>query len=212
MVRILSIETSGNVCSVSISKDSDIMIEQNIYLFNKHDKLLAEMIRRTLNDVDMKIESLDAVAVSSGPGSFTGLRIGAAIAKGICYGEHPKLIAVPTLSSLAYSASRNANLSLYDDITAVIPSHKKLIYSQKFNKAGKSISEIEITEIDNFKYDNNSFICGPGKEKLSLSINRHFDIPKASLISELAFEMYKSGIFEKSEDFSPMYVQEFIPK
>lgn len=212
MIRILSIETSGNICSVSVSNDNEIINEQNIYLFNKHDKLLAEMIRRSLNDVDLEIKNLDAVAISAGPGSFTGLRIGAAIAKGICFGKNPRMIAVPTLSSISFNASINADLSNYDDIVAVIPSHKKLIYSQKFDKSGNSISDIDISEIDDFNYENKSFICGPGKSKLGLPLNTLFDYPKSSFVSLLAFKLYNENKFINSEEFSPMYIQEFIPK
>lgn len=209
---ILSLETSGNVCSVAISKGNEILLESGIFMFNKHDKLLSEMIRRALSDTDITISELNAVAVSAGPGSFTGLRIGAAVAKGICFDDQPKLIGVPNLNALAYNASLYADLNKYSDIIAVIPSHKELLYLQKFDKNGNPLSEITIQRIDETKPDENSFVCGPAKAKLGLELNELFDLPGSRMIAKSAFKLFKEDKFDDAEDFSPMYVQEFVPK
>jgi tRNA threonylcarbamoyladenosine biosynthesis protein TsaB len=212
MSTILSIETSGNTCSVAVSKDYKLLSEQNIFMFNKHDKLLAEMVRRVLSDIDISINQLDAVAVSSGPGSFTGLRIGAAVAKGICYNDAPRLIAVPTLYAIANYNIEQIDLTAYKSVTAIIPSHKRLIYSQKFDTTANILEDIKITETENYKIDDSTFLAGPGKEKLSLPVNQMLDLPKASHIAMSAHKLYDEKRFVSAEEFSPDYVQEFIPK
>lgn len=211
--NILSIETSGAACSIAISQDDRILCEYGIYVFNKHDKLLAELIRRALNDVDLSVENLDAVAISAGPGSFTGLRIGAALAKGLCYGGSPKLIAIPTLEALAYNAYLHSNLKNYNEIAAVIPSHKNLIYFQQFDINCVPVNGVIVMPVEEVLFDlENTFVCGPATDKLSLTKNDNFDIPRASFISKLANNKFQKGIFDDAEQFSPMYVQEFIPK
>ena len=101
---ILSLETSGKTCGVAISRDNEIIAEKAIYEHNTHDRLLAKSVNELLDDVKLDINDLDAVALSAGPGSFTGLRIGAALAKGLCFDNKIKFIPVPTLESIAYSA------------------------------------------------------------------------------------------------------------
>jgi tRNA threonylcarbamoyl adenosine modification protein YeaZ len=135
---ILSIESSGKVCGIAllsfennrlnfennnfennnILTNFELLSEYNIYVGNKHDRFLAELCHRILNDNDLRVDDLSGVAVSIGPGSFTGLRIGSALAKGLCFTVDEenevdekneenkthsiKLIAVPTLKALAY--------------------------------------------------------------------------------------------------------------
>ncbi len=116
-----------------MSAGAEIIAEYSQHGTNIHDKLLAEYIRRIIDDTGNTIDGLDCVAVSSGPGSFTGLRIGAAVAKGICYGNKPALIPVPTLYALAYAAIGTARALKLDGITATVHSHRKLFYAQHFS-------------------------------------------------------------------------------
>ena len=135
---ILSLETSGVTCGVAISNGKNILAEYSIYMSNQHDRLLAELTRRILKDVGISLNDLSAVAVSAGPGSFTGLRIGAALAKGLCYDGNPKFIAIPTLSAFAYHSHELAELTDSKRIIAAISSHKDLMYYQIFSLNIKS--------------------------------------------------------------------------
>lgn len=207
---ILAIETSGNNCSIAISEKNEILLEHNIYLFNQHDKHLAEMIKRALVDIEISIDKLSAVAVSSGPGSFTGLRIGVAITKGICFDNNPKLIGVPTLDSIAFNYSQN-NPDNNLDIISAIPSHRNKIYYKVFDKSANFKSEIIICEADELEINSDAILCGPAKDKLNKKIIPDFDIPNAKFISRLGYELYKNQHFENVEKFNPMYVQEFVP-
>ena len=100
MSCILNIETSTETCSVAVAQDGGIIFEKINNEPNSHTKYLAKFVEEALSFAESHAIPLDAVAVSSGPGSYTGLRIGVSTAKGICYGKNVPLIAIPTLKLL----------------------------------------------------------------------------------------------------------------
>ena len=100
MSTILHIETSTDICSVAVSEDSQVIFQQEDHSGPNHAERLGTMVDEALSFTDNHAIPFDAVAVSCGPGSYTGLRIGVSMAKGICYGRNLKLIAVPTLELL----------------------------------------------------------------------------------------------------------------
>lgn len=97
MSCILNIETSTDVCSLAVSVDGDLVFNKEDHSAHNHSVSLGVFVDEALAYIDDRNIPLDAVAVSCGPGSYTGLRIGVSMAKGICYGRGVKLIAVPTL-------------------------------------------------------------------------------------------------------------------
>ena len=99
MACILHIETSTDVCSVAVSEDAQVIFQQDDHSGPNHAERLGTMVDEALSFTDSHAIPFDAVAVSCGPGSYTGLRIGVSMAKGICYGRNLKLIAVPTCTS-----------------------------------------------------------------------------------------------------------------
>src|SRR5574344_2077595 len=100
MSCILHIETSTNVCSVAVSEDGKVIFDKADRTGNNHAEALGSFVDEAMSFAESHAIPLDAVAVSSGPGSYTGLRIGTSMAKGVCYGRGVKLIAVPTLQLL----------------------------------------------------------------------------------------------------------------
>ena len=104
MPKILLIESSGNVCSAAVSSGSTIIAEKSITEPNSHSTYLASFIDEVVKKAGIKISDLDAVAVGGGPGSYTGLRIGCSLAKGICFGANIPLIACSNLKALAVEA------------------------------------------------------------------------------------------------------------
>ena len=106
MSTILHIETSTNVCSVAVSEDAQVIFQQDDHSGLGHAEKLGTMVDEALSFTDNHAIPFDAVAVSCGPGSYTGLRIGVSMAKGICYGRNLKLIAVPTLDILNDEAKK----------------------------------------------------------------------------------------------------------
>ncbi|OFY76315.1 MAG: tRNA (adenosine(37)-N6)-threonylcarbamoyltransferase complex dimerization subunit type 1 TsaB, partial [Bacteroidetes bacterium RIFOXYA12_FULL_35_11] len=107
MSLILHIETATETCSVALCKGADVIAEKESTEMNVHSSKLTVFIEEMFQDTAIDISSLDAVAVSKGPGSYTGLRIGVSAAKGICYGIGKPLIAINTLQSLANGFLQN---------------------------------------------------------------------------------------------------------
>jgi len=213
--KILSIESSGLVCGVCLSGGENIIADYSLYGRNIHDKLLAELIRRILSDNDLTVDELDAVAVSSGPGSFTGLRIGAAIAKGLCFDNKPKLIAVPTLFSIAFSAKDLQNVINFDGIISAVPSHKDLLYYQEFDSKANPLTEIKIIDKENFTKLNfkDKLLCGINFNELSNVINfEHLNRLSPAFIAKSANYFYNESKFVDAMEFTPEYVMEFEPK
>ena len=101
MALILNIETSSPVCSVCVAKDGAVFAFKESREPNSHARLLTVMIDELFSENKLSFQQLDGIAVSAGPGSYTGLRIGVSVAKGLCYALNKPLISVPTLSSLA---------------------------------------------------------------------------------------------------------------
>src|SRR5690606_37664369 len=102
-------------------------------LKHSHDETLAHQIKQSLELLKLSINDFEAVAISSGPGSFTGLRVGSAIAKGLTFGNAPKLIDVPTMSAFAFVSKEFANYTKAKSIFVVIPSNKDFYFIQKFS-------------------------------------------------------------------------------
>ena len=101
MSLILAIETATSVCSVALARDGSLLSIREATSLNAHSSILTVLIDELFREVDLRYAELDAIAVSMGPGSYTGLRIGAATAKGLCYGLDKPLIAIPTLQAMA---------------------------------------------------------------------------------------------------------------
>lgn len=209
-MHILSVETSAAICSVALSSQGKLLAEYSIYKSFEHDRLLAELSRRITNDFSININDLDAVAISAGPGSFTGLRIGAAFAKALCFANKPKLIAVPTLSALAYSCIEYATSE--QEICCALSSHKDLIYFQKFDYLGNQKSQILFDTYENISKEihQNSILCGSGFKSYKNAFFK--DGLTAKNIDKLAVNLFLSNSFINPNEFVPLYVQEFAPK
>jgi tRNA threonylcarbamoyladenosine biosynthesis protein TsaB len=199
VMKILAIETSADICSVAISTEN-FFGEYSVAGKNLHDIFLAEFVRRILKDSKIKAEDLDYVAISSGPGSFTGLRIGAALVKGLCYGtEKPKLLSVPTMDAYAWSALYFTKIFDINQITAIIPSNKNKYYMREFDNQAIPTNEILIiNEEEKEELVQNSFIVGPDFKEIT-----------GRDIIEYAKSHLENTI--DADKFEPLYVQDFTP-
>ena len=131
MSCILNIETSTNVCSVAVSEDGVCIFELQDCSGPNHAERLGSFVDEAISFTDNHAIPLDAVAVSSGPGSYTGLRIGVSMAKGICYGRDIKLIAVPTLELLSVPVLLHNNNIPEDALLApMLDARRMEVYSQ----------------------------------------------------------------------------------
>lgn len=211
---ILAIESSGNVCSAGLSIGDEIAALCESSGNNLHDKLLAEYVKRILNDLDMEFSEIDAVAVGSGPGSFTGLRIGASIAKGMTFDNVPKLIAVPHLTALAESAVDIAASYGTPKILSVIKSHKNLIYSQIFDLNINALTEVTVIPTEELTKKNfpDSLLVGPlNVYPQGFKTHKILNKLSASILLKTAFRYYNDNNFTNSETFIPQYFQDFTP-
>lgn len=212
---IISIETSGTTCGVALSEGERLTAEYSIFGKNLHDRLNAEFVRRILADNGITIEDVDAVAVSAGPGSFTGLRIGGSIAKGLCFGGKPAFISVPTLAAFANSSAELAGLTKSNGIIAAISGHKDFIYCQEFTAGADELGAARVMEAGAFlAMDFTSrAVCGTAAGIVENAVTLpNLQVLSAAHIAKLACKMYEEGKFSAADDFEPLYIMDFTPK
>ena len=165
-VVILHLETATKVCSVALSSDGKLVAckERSSDSFI-HAESLTLFIEEALTSANLKIEALSAVSISSGPGSYTGLRIGVSTAKGLCFGLQIPLIDVPTLDSLIEIGKiRNSTKNLL----AVIDARRMEVYSVIQNSKGEVLKDLSADIVDETSYSNfEPLVCfGDGLPKL----------------------------------------------
>ena len=213
---ILCIETSGNVCSVALGQGSDIVASE-ANCDGKHAENLSTMIDNILKTAAVKYSDLDAAAVSMGPGSYTGLRIGTATAKGICYGADKPLIAVDSLKALANLSRRNDPSALY---CPMIDARRTEVYTAVFDCNLDEILPVEakIVAEDSFAdllETKRMFFFGSGAEKCKRIIKHPNAVftqveNRAEGMIRLAYEAYIRGKFENTAYFEPFYLKDYV--
>ncbi len=216
---ILSLETSGKTCSVVASLGDSLLADFSVYGGNLHDKLNAALVQNVFSALDIGASDLDAVALSAGPGSFTGLRIGASIAKALCFDESgsgaTKFIAVPTLSAIAFSALEAARKLGANYIVPAVPAQRDILYRRKFDLHFNALTEAEVLEYDEFKAEltGDAFYCGPYAEKITEGVSlADYSRLSGKFIAKLAQKMFAANDFANPDSFTPHYIQEFKPK
>ena len=136
MSCILNIETSTTVCSVAVSNDAECIFNKEDHSGPHHNETLGAFVDEALSFIDSHGLKLDAVAVSCGPGSYTGLRIGTSMAKGICYGRDVKLIAIPTLELLAVPVLLGEHPNEEDALLVpMLDARRMEVYAEVFDRA-----------------------------------------------------------------------------
>ncbi len=214
-VKLLAIDTSTANCSVALAIDGRIVAEYNNFNGNLHDLLLGEYVKNILSDCVIRPDEVNALAIASGPGSFTGLRIGAAFAKGFCFNGSTKLIPVNTLHSLVFAIQKFANQIAFERIFCIVHSHKKLHYTQIFDQNFHPSSEIEILELERLNdiISPKDIICGYSPFEFESGIDiKSLLFPSARFIAIAGYEKLLRREEVDSKDFVPEYFQEFTPK
>lgn len=212
---ILAIDSSTSNCSVALMRDNESIAEYCLSIPNIHDYILAELIRRILSDCATSIEQVDALAISSGPGSFTGLRIGSAIAKGICFDGRVKLLPVGTLFSVAFSARKQMEIFGAERILVAIPSHKDLFYTQFFLPNAEPLSELDLQSKEDIEREitEKDLVCGGSGSRFVKGINvGDLFFPSARFVAIAGLHLFNERRWVSAENFVPEYHQEFFPK
>ena len=214
---ILNIETATKNCSVSIAKQGKIIALKELNDGNySHAEKLHELIGQVILEAKIELSHLKAIAVSKGPGSYTGLRIGVSSAKGLCFALDIPLISVNTLQSLALSVSIEKGYKI-----PILDARRMEVYSQVFSKKNEMVRTVyaEIITPDSFsEFLNADKVCffGDGAEKCkeiithknAVFINGKF--PSAKEMSVISYEKYFKKDFENVAYFEPFYLKEFI--
>lgn len=221
MSCILNIETSTDVCSVSVSQDGACIFSQEDHEGPNHAVKLGTFVDEALSFADSHAIPLDAVAVSCGPGSYTGLRIGASMAKGICFDQDLKLIAVPTLELMAVPVLLREEVEEGALLCPMIDARRMEVYSAVYDRALHEVRGIQADVVDAETYreylDRGPvYFFGNGAEKCMEVINH----PNARLIkgveplAKWMFPIAERRIAqEKYEDvayFVPFYLKDFV--
>lgn len=218
MALILSIESATKNCSVALASDGEViaMKELNQDKFS-HAEKLHSFILEVMASSDRKLAELDAVAVSKGPGSYTGLRIGVSAAKGLCYALDKPLIAVPTLESLA----RQVEITDQEIIVPLLDARRMEVYSAVYNNRFKQIRETraEIVESGSFsEYLCQNKVCflGDGASKTREVINHPNAVfvegrfPSAREMARIAEKKATKEEYEDLAYFEPFYLKDFV--
>lgn len=221
MSCILHIETSTSVCSVAVSEDGDHIFVKEDFQGPSHATLLGGFVDEALSLIDSHAIPLDAVAVSCGPGSYTGLRIGVSMAKGVCYGRDVPLIGLPTLEVLAVPVLLYHELPDDALLCPMIDARRMEVYASIYDRGLNVVRETSADIIDETSYldflnEHPVFFFGNGAAKCREKIthpNAHFieDIhPLAKMMFPLAEKALANKKFEDVAYFEPFYLKEFV--
>ena len=221
MAHIILIETSTRLCSTALSEDGKI-ISTRENADREHASLTAPFIKEMLDECGLKVNDCDAVCVSTGPGSYTGLRVGASTAKGLCFGAGLPLLGVGSLDTLVWQAIGEGLLPEgCRHIVPMIDARRMEVYTAEFDTDGNQVAETEAKVIDGDSFatllaSGPVLFIGDGAEKCAdviKSPNAHFiqTCPKACSMLRPAERLLAEGKFEDTAYFEPFYLKQFVP-
>ena len=216
MVYILNIETATKNCSVSLSKNGQTvgLKELSDEQFNHAEKLHL-FIKEVLASEGILLADLNAIAISKGPGSYTGLRIGVSAGKGLCYALNIPLIAVDTLAVLAEKISIDSGI-----IVPMIDARRMEVFTQMFDKGYSPLSLSEALIVDETAFtgiNENIHLIGDGALKCKTVLTdakfifyEDFIYPSANEMSIISYKKYVENTFEDVAYFEPYYLKDFM--
>jgi tRNA threonylcarbamoyladenosine biosynthesis protein TsaB len=233
---ILAIETATRICSVALFDASGVIGVLESDEENAHSRILHVLIDRLMKDSKVELNDISAIAVSKGPGSYTGLRIGVSAAKGLCYAKNIPLIAINTLESLAYgmqeyiSGGNQAINNRGDEsinesepllFIPMIDARRMEVYSAIFDNNINLLRETEAEIITDSSFENYKdlklIMAGDGAEKCKtvLTGSNHYFMPaafntSARFMQQSALKALNEKRFENTAYFEPFYLKDFI--
>ena len=221
MALILHIETSTTVCSVAVSKGDKILFYKEETEGPSHATLLGVFVQQAVDELKKYAEKPDAISVSAGPGSYTGLRIGVSEAKGLCFGWGIPLIAVETLKLLALQVVNTAEVTSTDLLCPMIDARRMEVYTCLFDTDLKHVLSTTASIIDESSYakeleDRKVYFFGNGAMKCNTVIHSSNAVfidgiyPKASDMVSIANEAYLHNQFVDVAYYEPFYLKEFV--
>ncbi len=222
MALILCIETSTTVCSVALTQNHQVLSSLREDVPNSHSTLLTVLIEKLLAQGGFQAEDLDGVAVSSGPGSYTGLRIGVSVAKGICFALDIPLMAITSLEIMAAQfLQKPPDVTVQDLLCPMIDARRMEVYSALYRNDLSLVREVEAEIIDENSYQpvlkqQRIFFFGDGAAKCREVLNHPHAffvgdvVPLATAMTSLAMTRFEAKLFEDVAYFEPFYLKSFM--
>jgi len=218
MALILGIETATKNCSVALFKDGIVIAEkEHISDGYTHAEQLTLFIQEVIDLANISLKKVEAVALSMGPGSYTGLRIGTSTAKGLCYALDIPLIAISTLKAMAFAIGKNENSAIY---CPMIDARRMEVFSALYDSNNKQLREVQADVVDENTYAeflaNEIIFFGDGSLKCQEIINHKnakFILginPSAKNLRILAKAKFEDKDFEDVAYFEPYYLKDFV--
>jgi tRNA threonylcarbamoyladenosine biosynthesis protein TsaB len=217
---ILSIDTSTKVCSVALHHNHTLIASSEVLVERSHSRIITILIDNILKATSLKYADLNAIAVSKGPGSYTGLRIGVSSAKGLCYGLSIPLIGVNTLEAMAFEINRSNVTSAL--VCPMIDARRMEVYCAVFDSYNKLMQPTQAKVLDESSFSDllekeKMIFFGDGSLKAKPLFNK-FDnalfiddvFPSAKNIGYLACQSLVAQSFEDVIYFEPFYLKDFI--
>lgn len=219
-IKILSIETATTVCSVALTLNGSTLAGEKLFVEKSHSSLLTVVIQQLMLQVGVKMSELDAIAVSKGPGSYTGLRIGVSTAKGLCYALNKPLIAINTLKAMAHEVNNfNHNNAL---LCPMIDARRMEVYTALYDPGLNQLEPTTARILEENSYyetllQNDVFFFGNGSDKFKNLLQNKTKAyfineitPSASSVGELATAEFEKQNFEDIAYFEPFYLKDFV--
>jgi tRNA threonylcarbamoyladenosine biosynthesis protein TsaB len=215
-VYILNLETATKNCSVALAKNGETILCKEIAEIGfSHAEKLHVFIEEIIKEANIDFSDLKAIAVSKGPGSYTGLRIGVSAAKGLCFALNIPLISIDTLLALAKQVSVEKGV-----IIPMIDARRMEVYSAIFDPNFNQVRDVEAQILDENSFseiDQQIYIIGDSSEKAKTILSNkniiyldEIQFPSAKQMSKLSFEKFQNNDFEDVAYFEPFYLKDFL--
>jgi len=220
MSLILGLETSTKICSVAISNGNKLLALKEEGGEYSHSEKLTVFIQDVLKEAGVELNQIDAIAVSKGPGSYTGLRIGVSVAKGLCYALYKPLIAVDTLQAMARTPFLKAERGHL--LCPMLDARRMEVYTAIYNQNNEVVEAVNAKIIDEHSFaeqlkNNKIIFFGDGAEKCKAILSKHPNAifsnegnPSAQYINKIAQEKFDLKQVEDVAYFEPYYLKDFV--
>jgi tRNA threonylcarbamoyladenosine biosynthesis protein TsaB len=212
---ILALETSGVVCGAALHDGKRVVAVRETVQSRVHDTLLLSQIREIMQERNMMLNDLDAIAISLGPGSFTGIRIGLSVAKALCYSLKKPIVPVPTLDALASAAVAKAGS--YDKIYTAITATSGKLFFCSYNTKGSRLEEYQQKSTsESFPVSGEKIlVIGDAESYFKgdcfASGGEEYHVPHVRFVAEQAAALYSAGQIEQdARKVIPLYVTEVM--
>lgn len=221
MSRILCVDTSSFICSVSVFENLSLISSNSTEVEKSHSKFIIQLIDQSLKDAKIKINEVDAFAVSMGPGSYTGLRIGVSTIKGLCYSLEKPLISINTLEILSKFALNHINNYNNFFICPMIDARRMEVFTKMLDNDFNEVEKDKALILDDKSFNDigggkSIYFFGDGSnkfQKITNNKNFHFIdniISSSKHMGELANIKYENKQFENLTTFEPFYIKDFF--